>query len=66
MMYQVIQHGNQTISLVRILERQGKSGAKGPIRDRILLQLAGKKAIVLKGSLMLSGAEIAAELAKVS
>lgn len=64
-MYKIVHHGGTAISLVRELERHGEGkGArhKGVIRDRILLQMANGKAIVLKGSIMISGEEIARHL----
>jgi hypothetical protein len=65
MIYKIVHHGGSAVSLVRELERQGEGkGArhKGVIRDRVLLQMADGKAVVLKGSIMLSGVEIARAL----
>lgn len=60
MKYTIIQHGGNALSLVREVGREGKSAKhKGIMRDRVLVQLCNGMPVIIKGSLMLSTAEIA-------
>ncbi len=64
MMYQVENHGNKTFSVVDYAHREGRAREQNakPIRTRVLVQTSGDKLIVLRGSLIISRAEISRAL----